>query len=309
MYYSIQLYNVCTLHYCTTKYEYSNARPHAQTMEDDGQPTPTGALTLSGLERGGGKGYAYASAAAAIRSWPPRSAAHTEAPRQHGAAAIPLLSVTRARRNPLTLCTMSYPGYGGSSGAGPATPGTPPNRTVSSIMPPHVSSMTLPMSPRSSVPGYIRRASNMSPATATASSSSSSSSMHGGAMGSPRAPAASASLSSLRSSTNPTTPSSASTIGVQYLPSMLGGPSSSSAGSAGAAATSAGIAGSAAGQAAEGQQAGAFAQGPDILERPRDRTRNSEVSASSLAFLFAEVVSYTQNRVLGISDLERKCVN
>ena len=48
------------------------------------------------------------------------------------------------------------------------------------------------------------------------------------------------------------------------------------------------------------------ALGPDILERPRDRTRNNEVSASSLAFLFAEMVSYTQNRVSGISDLERK---
>ncbi|PWN37885.1 TRAPP I complex, partial [Meira miltonrushii] len=46
--------------------------------------------------------------------------------------------------------------------------------------------------------------------------------------------------------------------------------------------------------------------GPDILERPRDRTRNNEVSASSLAFLFAEMVSYTQNRVSGISDLEKK---
>jgi trafficking protein particle complex subunit 5 len=46
--------------------------------------------------------------------------------------------------------------------------------------------------------------------------------------------------------------------------------------------------------------------GPDILERPRDRTRTNEVSASSLAFLFAEMVSYTQNRVSGISDLEKK---
>lgn len=48
------------------------------------------------------------------------------------------------------------------------------------------------------------------------------------------------------------------------------------------------------------------AAGPDILERPRDRSRNSEVSSSALAFLFAEAVSYTQNRVSGISDLEKK---
>lgn len=46
--------------------------------------------------------------------------------------------------------------------------------------------------------------------------------------------------------------------------------------------------------------------GPDILERPRDRTRTNEVSANALAFLFAEMVHYTQNRVQGISDLEKK---
>lgn len=45
---------------------------------------------------------------------------------------------------------------------------------------------------------------------------------------------------------------------------------------------------------------------PDIVDRPRDRTRQHEVSHSALSFLFAEMVSYTQNRVSGISDLERK---
>ncbi|KAH0444753.1 hypothetical protein IEQ34_025534 [Dendrobium chrysotoxum] len=50
----------------------------------------------------------------------------------------------------------------------------------------------------------------------------------------------------------------------------------------------------------------AIQAGPDILERSRDRTKNNEVSSSALAFLFAEIVGYTQNRVSGISDLERK---
>ncbi|PWN51183.1 hypothetical protein IE53DRAFT_386451 [Violaceomyces palustris] len=44
----------------------------------------------------------------------------------------------------------------------------------------------------------------------------------------------------------------------------------------------------------------------DVLERPRDRTRYEEVSNSSLAFLFSEIVKYTQDRVSGISDLERR---
>lgn len=44
---------------------------------------------------------------------------------------------------------------------------------------------------------------------------------------------------------------------------------------------------------------------PDILERPRDKTRTAEVSASALQFLFAEMVAYTQLRVSGIADFER----
>ncbi|WFD29117.1 Trafficking protein particle complex subunit 31 [Malassezia sp. CBS 17886] len=47
------------------------------------------------------------------------------------------------------------------------------------------------------------------------------------------------------------------------------------------------------------------ASGPDILERPRDKTRAAEVSFSALQYLFAEAVAYTKERVLGIADLER----
>lgn len=44
---------------------------------------------------------------------------------------------------------------------------------------------------------------------------------------------------------------------------------------------------------------------PDILDRPRDKTRSDEVSLSALQFLFAEMVSYCQERVSGIADFER----
>lgn len=45
---------------------------------------------------------------------------------------------------------------------------------------------------------------------------------------------------------------------------------------------------------------------PDIVERPRDKIRQSEVSLSSLSLLFSEIVSYTQNRVTGVTDLEKR---
>lgn len=48
---------------------------------------------------------------------------------------------------------------------------------------------------------------------------------------------------------------------------------------------------------------------PDILERPRDKTRTSEVSTSALQFLFAEMVAYAQGRVAGITDFERLLAN
>ncbi|WFC93457.1 Trafficking protein particle complex subunit 31 [Malassezia brasiliensis] len=44
---------------------------------------------------------------------------------------------------------------------------------------------------------------------------------------------------------------------------------------------------------------------PDILERPRDKTRASEVDLSALQFLFAEMVAYAQTRVSGIAEFER----
>jgi hypothetical protein len=109
--------------------------------------------------------------------------------------------------------------------------------------------VALPASPRSTLPGYIRRSS-----TAMSNHTPSSSS------------------ASVRNSTIPNTPSSSSTVVSQYFSNVV---VSSTA-------------------------------GPDILDRPRDRSRNSEVNSSALAFLFAEMVSYTQNRVSGISDLEKK---
>lgn len=45
---------------------------------------------------------------------------------------------------------------------------------------------------------------------------------------------------------------------------------------------------------------------PNIYERHLNKTRNSEVSASSFAYLFSEAVQYTQKRVSGINDLERR---
>ena len=44
---------------------------------------------------------------------------------------------------------------------------------------------------------------------------------------------------------------------------------------------------------------------PDILERPRDKTRATEVSISALQYLFAEMVAYAQSRVSGITEFER----
>lgn len=45
---------------------------------------------------------------------------------------------------------------------------------------------------------------------------------------------------------------------------------------------------------------------PDIVDRPRDKTRQAEISLSALSFLFSEIVSYTQNRVTGVTDLEKR---
>ena len=64
-----------------------------------------------------------------------------------------------------------------------------------------------------------------------------------------------------------------------------------------------------AGAAPTGGVAGGLieSRGPDIVERPRDKTENAEVAASSLAFLYAEIVSYVQGRVSGIAELEKRC--
>jgi hypothetical protein len=45
-----------------------------------------------------------------------------------------------------------------------------------------------------------------------------------------------------------------------------------------------------------------------IYDRSLNKTRLSEVSASAFAFLFSEIVQYTQKRVSGIGDLERRSV-
>jgi len=45
---------------------------------------------------------------------------------------------------------------------------------------------------------------------------------------------------------------------------------------------------------------------PNIYDRNLNKTRTAEVSASALTFLFSEVVQYTQKRVSGINDLERR---
>ncbi|PWN39045.1 TRAPP I complex [Ceraceosorus guamensis] len=53
-------------------------------------------------------------------------------------------------------------------------------------------------------------------------------------------------------------------------------------------------------------QSGAVLGGETILDRPRDKTKSSQVGSAAVHFLFAEIVSYTQGRVRGISELERR---
>jgi hypothetical protein len=45
---------------------------------------------------------------------------------------------------------------------------------------------------------------------------------------------------------------------------------------------------------------------PNIYDRSLNKTRTAEISASAFAFLFSEIVQYTQKRVSGINDLERR---
>ncbi|KAK1766260.1 NO signaling/Golgi transport ligand-binding domain-containing protein [Phialemonium atrogriseum] len=46
--------------------------------------------------------------------------------------------------------------------------------------------------------------------------------------------------------------------------------------------------------------------GKTIYHRPLNRTKTSELSQASFAYLFSEMVSYAQRRVTGIQDLEKR---
>lgn len=46
--------------------------------------------------------------------------------------------------------------------------------------------------------------------------------------------------------------------------------------------------------------------GKTIYHRPLNRTRTSELSQASFAYLFSEMVTYAQRRVTGIQDLEKR---
>jgi hypothetical protein len=52
--------------------------------------------------------------------------------------------------------------------------------------------------------------------------------------------------------------------------------------------------------------AGGGATGQNILDRPLNKTRGSEVALASWAFMFAEIVSYSQSRVDSVADLEQR---
>ena len=45
-----------------------------------------------------------------------------------------------------------------------------------------------------------------------------------------------------------------------------------------------------------------------VQERPIGRTRGAEVSLSAWAFLFSEIIQYSQKRVTNLADFEKKCV-
>lgn len=48
--------------------------------------------------------------------------------------------------------------------------------------------------------------------------------------------------------------------------------------------------------------------GKTIYHRPINRTKTSELSQASFAFLFSEMVAYAQKRVKGIQELEHRFV-
>jgi hypothetical protein len=46
--------------------------------------------------------------------------------------------------------------------------------------------------------------------------------------------------------------------------------------------------------------------GKTIYHRPLNRTKTAELSQSSFAYLFSEMVTYAQRRVTGIQELEKR---
>jgi hypothetical protein len=46
--------------------------------------------------------------------------------------------------------------------------------------------------------------------------------------------------------------------------------------------------------------------GKTIYHRPLNRTRTSELSQASFAYLFSEMVTYAQRQITSIQDLEKK---
>jgi trafficking protein particle complex subunit 5 len=48
---------------------------------------------------------------------------------------------------------------------------------------------------------------------------------------------------------------------------------------------------------------------PTIHDRPLNKTRTAEVSASAFQFLFSELIQYSHKRVDGIADLEKRRVH
>jgi len=50
------------------------------------------------------------------------------------------------------------------------------------------------------------------------------------------------------------------------------------------------------------------ANGKTIYHRPLNRSKTSELSQASFAYLFSEMISYAQKRVTGIQDLEKRYV-
>jgi hypothetical protein len=57
---------------------------------------------------------------------------------------------------------------------------------------------------------------------------------------------------------------------------------------------------------AQGSSSKAPGPRPNIYERNLNKSRLTEVSASAFVFLFSEIVQYTQKRVGGINDMERR---